>query len=160
MPPKGGKKQKKGNGNEATGASQNANITKRERAHLKIDMKNFDQPSVHKSLASQGMILRGRMIRAGQDNTGKKVYTELTNPTRELERQKEIPPQPPPLPRRSRSLSPPPYPALGPPLKLREGKELETLPPPTFSDLTEMSMDDYNKVSLQLKQIATFLNKK
>ena len=36
MPPKGGKKQKKGNGNEAIGVSQKDNKTKRERAHLKV----------------------------------------------------------------------------------------------------------------------------
>ena len=46
MPPKGGKKAKKGNGNKATGTSQNETRTKRERPHLKVDMKNFDQPSV------------------------------------------------------------------------------------------------------------------
>ena len=46
MPPKGGKKVKKENGNKATGTSQNENRTKRERTHLKVDMKNFDQPLV------------------------------------------------------------------------------------------------------------------
>ena len=111
MPPKGGEKQKKGNGNEAIAVSQKDNKTKRERAHLKVDMKNFDQPSLHESLASQGMMLRGRSVRAGQGDTREGVYTELTNPTKEGENQKEIPPQPPPLHSRSRSLSPSPYPA-------------------------------------------------
>ena len=46
MPLKAGKKVIKGNGNEATGTSQNENRTKRGRAHLKVDMKNFDQPSL------------------------------------------------------------------------------------------------------------------
>ena len=45
----------KGNGNEANGFSQRDNKTKRERAYLKVDMKNFDQPLVHESLASKGL---------------------------------------------------------------------------------------------------------
>ena len=147
MPPKGGKKQKKGNGYEATGASPNDNRTKRERAHLKVDIKSFDQPFVHESLASQGMTLRGRTVRMGQDNAREGEYTELKNPTKEKGNQKEIPPQPFPLPSRSRSLSLPPYPALGLPLEPTERKELKTLLPPTFSDSTKMSMDDYKKVS-------------
>ena len=73
------------------------------------------------SLASQGMMLRGRM---GQDNIREGEYTKLMNPTKEEGNQKEIPPQPPPLPSRSRSLSLPPYPAQGLPLESIERKEL------------------------------------
>ena len=141
---------KKGNGNEATGTSQNENRTKRERAHLKVDMKNFDQPSVQESITSQGMTLRGKMIRAKQDNPGEGAYTELVNPTREIESREEKPPQPPPLP--SRNVSPPPYPAPKAPSEITERKDLKTPPPPTFSNSTEMSTDDYNKVSGQLNK--------
>ena len=73
--------------------------------YIDTDMKNFNQPSVHKSLASQGMMLRGRLVRVGQGDAREGAYTELTNSTREEENQKEIPPQPPPLHSRSRSLS-------------------------------------------------------
>ena len=58
-------------------------------------MKNFYQPLVCESLASQGMTLQGRLIRVGQGDTREGVYTELTNPTREEDNQEEIPPQPP-----------------------------------------------------------------
>ena len=58
------------------------------------------------------------------------------------------------------SLSPPPYPALKSHSEIRERKDLKTPPPPTFSDSTEMSTDDYNKVSGQLKQTMSLLNKK
>ena len=57
------------------------------------------------------MTPRGRLVRVGQGDAREEVYTELTNPTREEENQKEIPPQPPLLCSRSRSLSQPPYPA-------------------------------------------------
>ena len=57
------------------------------------------------------------------------------------------------------SLSPPPYPAPKSPSEITE-KDLKTPLPPTFSDLTEMSTDDYNKVSGQLKQTVSLLNKK
>ena len=160
MPPKGGKKQKKGNGNEAIGASQNDNRTKSKRAHLKVDMKNFNQSSVRESLASQGMMLRGRTVRMGQDNAREGEYTELTNPTKEKGNQKEVPPQPPLLPSRCRFLSLPPYPALELPLEPTKRKELKTSLPPAFSNSTEMSMDDYNKVSGQLKQMVILLNKR
>ena len=93
------------------------------------------------------MILSGRTIRAKQDNPGEGAYTELVNPTREIESREEIPPQPPPLPRRNVSLSPPPYPAPKSPSEITERKDLKALPPPTFSNSTEICTDDYNKVS-------------
>ena len=105
-------------------------------------MENFYQPSMYESLASQGMTLRGGTIRANQDNTGERDYTDLTNPTKEMDTTSTAP-----LPRRSRSLSLPPCPAPVPPLKFRGRYSLETPPPPTLSNSTEMSTDDFCKVS-------------
>ena len=38
-------------------------------------------------------------------------------------------------------------------------KEPKSYPPPLLSDSTEMSTDEYNNVSTQLKQVAQLLNK-
>ena len=50
--------------------------------------------------------------------------------------------------------SPPPHPTPKPLVK-----DPKNPPPPFFSDSTEMSTDEYNKVSTQLKQAAKSLNK-
>ena len=60
----------------------------------------------------------------------------------------------PPLKDRENTLSPPPHPTLKPLVK-----DLKNPPPLCLSDSTEMSTDEYNKVSTQLKQAAKSLNK-
>ena len=76
------------------------------------------------------MTSRGRTIRAKRDNPGEGAYTELVNPTKEIESREEIPPQPPSLPRRNVFLSPQPYPALKSHSEITERKDLKTLLPP------------------------------
>ena len=90
-------------------------------------------------------------MRAGQGDMREGTYMELIasdnkNKTREN-------PQPPPEGRESTS-SPPPHPAPKPLIKDPKN------PLPLFlSDSTEMSTDEYNKVSTQLKQAAKSLNR-
>ena len=152
MPLKGSKKLKKGNSKEATRVSQKESRVQRERTQLEINMRNFNQPSIRESLASQGMMLRGRTIRAGQGDSREGVYTKLIGLDKNKEKkEKEIPPQPPPLDDRDVSLSLPPHPVPKQPLERNPQK---TPPPPSFSDSAEMSTDDYNKVNGQLKQVA------
>ena len=65
MPPKNTKKTKKNNGKEQGGASPSQESIRRERTRLNVEMKSFQQPTIKDSLASQGMTLRKRMVRAG-----------------------------------------------------------------------------------------------
>ena len=114
-------------------------------------MKSFQQPTIKESLASQGMTLRGCTLRAGQGDMREGMYMELIGSEDENKTREK--PIPPPKHRENR-LSPPPYPT---------SKPLATGPknplPPFFSDSTEMSTDDYNNVSTQLKRAARSWNK-
>ena len=102
------------------------------------------------------MTLRGgRTVRAGQGDLREGTYMELIGSDNE-KRTKENP-QPPPKDKEN-TLSPPLHPALKP--LVRDPKNPSKNPPPLcLSDSTEMSTDEYNKVSKQLKQAAKSLNK-
>ena len=76
MPPKNTKKAKR-NGKEQGGASQSQERIRRERTRLNVEMKNYQQPSIKDSLASQGMTLRGRTVGAGQGDMREGTYMEL-----------------------------------------------------------------------------------
>ena len=97
------------------------------------------------------MTLRGHTLRAGQGDMREGTYTELIGSDNE-NKTRENPP-PPPKSRESTS-SLPPHPTPKPLVK-----DPKNPPPPFFSDSTEMSTDEYNKVSTQLKQAAKLLNK-
>ena len=156
MPPKNIKKTKKNNTKEQGGASLSQERIMRERARLNVEMKSFQQPTIKDSLASQGMTLRGgRTVRAGQGDLREGTYMELIGSDNEM-RTKE---NPQPLPKnKENTLSPPLHPALKP--LVRDPKNPSKNPPPLcLSDSTEMSTDEYNKVSKQLKQAAKSLNK-
>ena len=128
----------------------------RARAWLNVEMKSFKQPTIKDSLASQGMTLRGgRMVRAGQGDLREGTYMELIGSDNE-KRMKENPQSPPKD--KENTLPPPLYPALKP--LVRDPKNPSKNPPPLcLSNSTEMSTDEYNKVSKQLKQAAKSLNK-
>ena len=119
-------------------------------------MKSFKQPTIKDSLASQGMTLRGgRTVRAVQEDLREGTYMELIGSDNE-KRMKENPPSPPKD--KENTLPPPLHPALKP--LVRDPKNSSKNPPPLcLSDSTEMSTDEYNKVSKQLKQAAKSLNK-
>ena len=156
MPPKNIKKTKKNNTKEQGGMSPSQERIMRERARLNVEMKSFQQPTIKDSLASQGMTLRGgRVVRAGQGDLREGTYMELIGSDNE-KRMKENP-QPPPKDKEN-PLPPPLHPALKP--LVRDPKKPSKNPPPLcLSDSTEMSTDEYNKVSKQLKQAANSLNK-
>ena len=102
------------------------------------------------------MTLRGGCtVRAGQGDLREGTYMELIGSDNE-KRMKE---NPQPLPKdKENTLSPPLHPALKP--LVRDPKNpSKNLPPLCLSDSTEMSTDEYNKVSKQLKQAAKSLNK-
>ena len=151
MPPKNTKKAKKNNGKEQGGVSQREEKVRWERTRLNVEMKSFQQPTIKESLASQGMTLRGHTLRAGQGDMREGTYMELIGSDNE-NKTRENPP-PPPKSRESTS-SPPPHPTPKPLVK-----DPNNPPPPFFSDSTEMSTDEYNKVSTQLKQAAKSLNR-
>ena len=136
MPPKNTKKTKKNNGKEQGGASPSQERIRRERTRLNVEMKSFQQPTIKDSLASQGMTLRGRTVRAGQGDVREGTYMELIGSDKEIKTKEK--PQPP----------------LKPLVKDPRNSPLLCL-----SDSTEMSTDEYNKVSTQLKQAAKSLNK-
>ena len=119
-------------------------------------MKSFQQPTIKDSLASQGMTLRGGCtVRAGQGDLREGTYMELIGSDNE-KRMKENPQ--PPSKDKENTLSPPLHPALKP--LVRDPKNpSKNRPPLCLSDSTEMSTDEYNKVSKQLKQAAKSLNK-
>ena len=95
------------------------------------------------------------MVRAGQGDLREGTYMELIGSDNE-KRTKENPQ--PPLKDKENTLSPPLHPALKP--LVRDPKNPSKNPPPLcLSDSTEMSTDEYNKVSMQLKQAAKSLNK-
>ena len=151
MPPKNTKKAKKYNGREQGGISQREEKVRWERTQLNVEMKSFQQPTIKESLASQGMTLRRCTLRAGQGDMREGTYMELIGSDNENKtRENPLPP----LKSRENTLSLPPHPAP---------KPLEKNPknplPLFFSDSTEMSTDEYNKVSTQLKQAARSLNK-
>ena len=129
---------------------------RRERTQLNVEMKSFQRPTIKDSLASQGMTLRGgRMVRAGQGDMREGTYMELIGSDNEM-RMKENPQ--PPLKDKENTLSPPLHLALKP--LVRDPKNPSKNPPPLcLSDSTEMSTDEYNKVSTQLKQAAKSSNK-
>ena len=156
MPPKNIKKTKKNNTKEQGGASPSQERIRRERTRLNVEMKSFQQPTIKDSLASQGMTLRGgRTVRAGQGDLREGTYMELIGSDNEV-RMKENPQ--PLLKDKENTLSPPLLPALKP--LVRDPKNLPKNPLPLcLSDSTEMSTDEYNKVSTQLKQAAKSLNK-
>ena len=156
MPPKNTKKTKKNNTKEQGGASPSQERITRARARLNVEMKSFKQPTIKDSLASQGMTLRGgHMVRAGQGDLREGTYMELIGPDNE-KRMKENPQSPPKG--KENTLPPPLHPALKP--LARDPKNPSKNPPPLcLSDSTEMSTDEYNKVSKQLKQAAKLLNK-
>ena len=156
MPPKNIKKTKKNNTKEQGGVSPSQERTRRERTRLNVEMKSFQQPTIKDSLASQGMTLRGgRTVRAGQGDMREGTYMELIGSDNEM-RMKENPQ--PPLKDKENTLSPPLHPALKP--LVRDPKNPSKNPPHLcLSDSTEMSTDEYNKVSTQLKQAANSLNK-
>ena len=115
-------------------------------------MKSFQQPTIKDSLASQGMTLRrGCTVRAGQGDMREGTYMELMGSDSETKIKDN---SQPPLKDRENTLSPPLHPALKPLVK-----DPKKPPPLCFSDSTEMSTDEYNKVSMQLKQAARSLNK-
>ena len=151
MPPKNTKKAKKNNGTEQGGASQREERVKQERTQLNVEMKSFQRPTIKESLASQGMTLRGCTLRAEQGDMREGMYMELIG-SEDENKTREKPILPPK--HRENRLSPPPYPT---------SKPLATGPknplPPFFFDSTEMSTDDYNNVSTQLKQAARSWNK-
>ena len=152
MPPKNIKKTKKNNTKEQGGASPSQERIRRARTRLNVEMKSFQQPTIKDSLASQGMTLRGgHTIRAGQGDLREGTYMELIGSDNEV-RMKENPQ--PPLKDKENTLSPPLLPALKP--LVRDPKNLpKNL---CLSNSTEMSTDEYNKVSMQLKQAAKSLN--
>ena len=151
MPPKNTKKAKKNNGREQGGVSQREERIRWERTQLNVEMKSFQQPTIKESLASQGMTLRGCTLRAGQGDMREGTYMELIGSDNENKtRENPLPP----LKSRENTLSPPPHPTPKP-----LEKNPKNPPPPFFSDSTEMSTDEYNKVSTQLKQAARSLNK-
>ena len=114
-------------------------------------MKSFQQPTIKESLASQGMTLRGHTVRAGQGDMREGTYMELIGSDNENKTREN--PQPPPKDREN-TLSRPPHPTPKPLVKDPKN------PSPLFlSDSTEMSTDEYNTVSTQLKQAARSLNK-
>ena len=119
-------------------------------------MKSFKQPTIKDSLASQGITLRGGCtVRAGQGDLREGTYMELIGSDNE-KRMKENPQSPPKD--KENTLPPPLHPALKP--LVRDPKNPSKNPPPLcLSDSTEMSTDEYNKVSKQLKQAAKSLNK-
>ena len=106
-------------------------------------MKSFQQPSIKDSLASQGMTLRGCTGRAGQGDMKEGTYMELIGSDNENKTRKN--PQPPPGGREN-TPSLPPHPVPKPLIK-----DAKNFPPSFLSDSTEMSTDEYNKVSMQLK---------
>ena len=136
MPPKNTKKTKKNNSKEQRGASPSQERIRRERTRLNVEMKSFQQPTIKDSLASQGMTLRGCTVRAGQGDMREGTYMELIGSDKETQMKEK--PQPPLKPLVKDPRNPPPL---------------------CLSDSTEMSMDEYNKVSTQLKQAAKSLNK-
>ena len=151
MPPRNTKKTKKNNGKEQGRASLSQERIRRERTRLNVEMKSFQQPTIKDSLASQGMTLRGCTVRAGQGDIREGTYMELIGSDKETKTREN--PQPP-LTDRENPLSPPPHPTLKPLVK-----DPKNPPPLCLSDSTEMSTDEYNKVSMQLKQAAKSLNK-
>ena len=151
MPPKNTKKAKKNNGKEQGGVSQREERVRQERIRLNVEMKSFQQPTIKESLASQGMTLRGHTLRAGQGDMREGIYMELIGSDNENKTREN--PLPPPKSREN-TLSLPPHPAPKPLVK-----DPKNPPPPFSSDSTEMSTDEYNKVSTQLKQAARSLNK-
>ena len=95
------------------------------------------------------------MVRAGQGDLREGTYMELIGSDNE-KRMKENP-QPPPKDKEN-PLPPPLHPAQKP--LVRDPKKPSKNPPPLcLSDSLEMSTDEYNKVSKQLKQAANSLNK-
>ena len=102
------------------------------------------------------MTLRGgHAVRAGQGDMREGTYMELIGSDNEMEKTEN--PQPP-CKDEENTLSPPLHPALKP--LVRDTKNPPKKPPPLcLSDSTEMSTDEYNKVSTQLKQAAKSLNK-
>ena len=156
MPPKNIKKTKKNNTKEQGGASPSQERIRRERTWLNVEMKSFQQPTIKDSLASQGMTLRGgRTVRAGQGDMREGTYMELIGSDNE-KRMKENPHSL--LKDKENTLSPPLHPALKP--LVRDPKNPSKNPPPLcLSNSTEMSTDEYNKVSTQLKQAAKSLNR-
>ena len=119
-------------------------------------MKSFKQSTIKDSLASQRMTLRGgRMVRAGQGDLREGTYMELIGSDNEKRMKENL--QSPPKDKEN-TLPPPLYPALKP--LVRDPKNPSKNPPPLcLSNSTEMSTDEYNKVSRQLKQAAKSLNK-
>ena len=156
MPPKNIKKTKKNNTKGQGGASPSQGRTRREITWLNVEMKSFQQPTIKDSLASQRMTLRGgRTVRAGQGDMREGTYMELIGSDNDM-RMKENPQ--PPLKDKENTLSPPLHPALKP--LVRDPKNPPKNPPPLcLSNSTEMSTDEYNKVSTQLKQAPKLLNK-
>ena len=151
MPPKNTKKAKKNNAKEQGGVAQREERVRWERTRLNVEMKSFQQPTIKESVASQGMTLRGCTLRAGQGDMRDRTYMELIGSDNENKTREN--PLPPPKSREN-TLSPPPHPILKPLVK-----DPKNPLPPFFSDSTEMSTDEYNKVSTQLKQAARSLNK-
>ena len=151
MPPKNMKKAKRNNSKEQGGVSQSQERIRRERTQVNVEMKSFQQPSIKDSLASQGMTLRGCTVRAGQGDMREGTYMELIASDNENKTREN--PQPPPEGRENTS-SLPPHPAPKPLIK-----DPKNPPPPFLSNSTEMSTDEYNKVSTQLKQAARSLNR-
>ena len=90
-------------------------------------------------------------MRAGQGDMREGTYMELIGSDNENKTREN--PQPPPKDKEN-TLSPPPHPTPKPLVK-----DPKNPPPPFLSDSTEMSTDEYNKVSTQLKQAARSLNK-
>ena len=119
-------------------------------------MKSFQQPTIKDSLASQGMTLRGgRVVRAVQGDMREGMYMELIGSDSEMGKTEN-----PQLLHKDEenTLSPPLHPARKP--LVRDMKNPPKKPTPLcLSDSTEMSTDEYNKVSTQLKQAAKSLNK-
>ena len=151
MPPKNTRKANRNNGKEQGGVSQSQERIRRERTRLNAEMKSFQQPSIKDSLASQGMTLRGCTVKAGQGDMRKGTYMELIGSDNENKTRKN--PQPSPEGREN-TPSPPPHPIPKPLTKDPKN------PPPSFLlDSTEISTDEYNKVSTQLKQAARSLNR-
>ena len=90
-------------------------------------------------------------MKAGQGDMREETYMELIDSDNENKTRKN--PQPPPE-ERENTLSLPPHPAPKPLIK-----DPKNPPPPFLSDSMEMSTDEYNKVSTQLKQAARSLNR-
>ena len=83
MPPKNTKRPKKNSGKDQGGIMQREERVRQERAQLNVEMKSFQQPSVKESLASQGMTLRGCMLRTGPGDMKEGTYMELVGPGNE-----------------------------------------------------------------------------